>query len=349
MNMFGLDTLHLSLEVNNYNYFSDAIEMLLHKKEVLKEMHLPHTHIVIDDEIEFRLHDKGMPFYPIRLSIESLDIYFAKEQTEYNTPIYMKIGSRFLWAYGNWDKAVNKAIEYLQMIAPFKIEKKILSRADLCCDVDDFELFNSLKDKVVTRSRFRATYEDGNKITGYQFGKGHIMLRIYDKSYEIRKSKKLWFNELWEANKMNCDTVTRIEFQLRREGIKQICDTESGMILNTFEDLMEIAGKLWHYLTERWFSLRENNTIETENREMEKEWKGVINVVDGKNEIRRVKLSRPELNHIIPIIQGYLSTAGSLMPVTPENGEKLIISVARLLDYTCLERDLKHKKKNKIA
>lgn len=76
------------------------------------------------------------------------------------------------------------------------------------------------------------------------------MCRMYDKVAESYKSKKTWFEELWEKEGwQKGEPVTRVEFQLRRAFLRQ-------MQTSTPDDLIVQAPDLWRYLTEDWFTLR---------------------------------------------------------------------------------------------
>lgn len=62
------------------------------------------------------------------------------------------------------------------------------------------------------------------QVTGFDVGKGAVRARIYNKSVEMRKSQQEWYPELLAArNGGRFDPALdlwRLEFQLRREGVK---------------------------------------------------------------------------------------------------------------------------------
>lgn len=122
---------------------------------------------------------------------------------------------------------------------------------------------------------------DGH-VTGYEIGKSAVRARIYNKTIQAKKSHLEWYPTLLqERNGASFDPdvdVWRLEFQLRREGVKgfrvyakpemsdpdEVIDAELEA-----EDLPHIhsvakalhwAGQLWEYLTKRWLRL----TIPTE-------------------------------------------------------------------------------------
>ena len=73
------------------------------------------------------------------------------------------------------------------------------------------------------------------------------MLRIYDKSLELKrnKTKQRFFYDLWNCPKRT--NVTRVEFQLRRVVLKDF-----KIPVNTVAELSQNLDSLWQYLTQDW-------------------------------------------------------------------------------------------------
>jgi hypothetical protein len=72
-------------------------------------------------------------------------------------------------------------------------------------------------DLLVTRAKYRHIWLEGQDVTGFSIGTGAITARIYNKTFEAKKSGKQWVFELWDAV-LPC---WRVEFQLLREGLKR--------------------------------------------------------------------------------------------------------------------------------
>ena len=90
-------------------------------------------------------------------------------------------------------------------------------------------------------------YIRGRHYETFQLGKNNLV-RIYDKCRELKaRPQKMWETHLWGEHK-DCKTVTRVEFQLRREMLKQLD-------INTLDDLQSRIGEIWAYLTQMWFRL----------------------------------------------------------------------------------------------
>lgn len=87
----------------------------------------------------------------------------------------------------------------------------------------------------------------GRRCTGYEFSRGapHAC-RLYDKTNEIRHSRKDWMRDIWTANGWDGEArVTRVEFVYKRACLK-----EMG-IECPYELLDRLAG-LWGYSTAMW-------------------------------------------------------------------------------------------------
>ncbi|MCL5023410.1 MAG: hypothetical protein M1497_08620 [Nitrospirae bacterium] len=91
----------------------------------------------------------------------------------------------------------------------------------------------------------------GDRITGWQFGGHDLMVRIYNKSLEVKKSHKEWFHELWEKGGWDVESeIARTEFQLGRGFLQEFGIT-------TFESFEQALGDIFRYLTQEWFTVRE--------------------------------------------------------------------------------------------
>jgi len=91
-------------------------------------------------------------------------------------------------------------------------------------------------------------YYFGKKFTGFSFGSGSDMVRVYNKSVEITQNPDKAFIKhfVWENNpKYNPDReVWRIEVQYRREKLKTMYDDENGL-LDGFENVLKAIPSLW--------------------------------------------------------------------------------------------------------
>jgi len=91
-------------------------------------------------------------------------------------------------------------------------------------------------------------YYFGKRFTGFSFGTGDNMIRIYNKSIEIDQNPdKAFIKKLvWEQNKKynQNEEVWRIECQYRRAKLKTMVDEEYGL-LDGFENVLKAIPSLW--------------------------------------------------------------------------------------------------------
>jgi hypothetical protein len=211
--------------------------------------------------VKFRGHNfmvlrTGSGRYKLILTNDDLDIrIFLDAKSGLHFPeLKVRFKSALLWRNG-WENAVKKIDEWIRswaVVAEVKI-----SRIDIMVDImGELPILTPELEEVVTRAKKKrefGTYEryaEGKKPSGYRFGEGELMCRIYDKTLEIMRSGKKWFEYLWTNNGWKKGKpVTRVEFQCRRKMIRM-------MGIETIEDLFSVVSDLWKYLTVEWLAIR---------------------------------------------------------------------------------------------
>jgi hypothetical protein len=115
------------------------------------------------------------------------------------------------------------------------------------------------------------------QVTGFDIGKGAVRARIYNKTVEMQKTKQEWYPTLLgERNGRRFSAeqdLWRLEFQLRREGVKGFrlsarpemsdpdeaidaeLDAEDLPHIHSVRKALHWAGRLFAYLTRRWLRL----------------------------------------------------------------------------------------------
>jgi len=156
--------------------------------------------------------------------------------------------SPYLWRVGEVG-AYNEVVKFLNECAFLEYCK--VSRADLCADrVMPLPEINR-KTQVVSILREKDSYyggdfQRGQRDTGFQFGRGGIACRLYDKAYEISVKGQGHIMPLWMANGWDGEgAVCRFEVQLRRKGLRLF---DATMDFATFEDS---KADIWAYGTNR--------------------------------------------------------------------------------------------------
>lgn len=192
---------------------------------------------------EFLLSPHGTASgYPFLMENAEARIQFG----EFNSPsFFVAYRSHALWHKGAaalHDEFMAWAAEL--RLAPVKAEG--LSRVDFALDVHmpaiDFD-----EDCFVTLASKDAQHRKDRKVQTFRFGEGDIVLRVYDKSAEIREaSAKTWLYGLWGGQTEN---VWRVEFQVRKEVLKRFG-------IRTFQDLFDGSGDVLRYLVTEHTTLR---------------------------------------------------------------------------------------------
>lgn len=129
----------------------------------------------------------------------------------------------------------------------------VCSRLDLHADLQDIAPRLEWLERFVSRANqarmFQRVEPDGERIlSGFTFGRGGLLARLYDKTLEQREKGKAWRADLWpQADSSR--PVWRLEFQLRREVLK-------GFGVRSPEEVVACRQDLWRYCVRRWLSLR---------------------------------------------------------------------------------------------
>jgi hypothetical protein len=126
-----------------------------------------------------------------------------------------------------------------------------VSRVDLCVDfTTDTDISTLPENHWVTRARLFDTYSVQRQFSGLTIGKGgDLSARIYDKTLEIKTSGKEYLYDIWQDQGWNgTDQVWRLEFQFRRNALRQLN-------IHTFNHLLSALGGLWSYAVNDWLRL----------------------------------------------------------------------------------------------
>lgn len=205
----------------------------------------------------------------------TLSISARTENGAYNPEIYIRASSGMIARMGLI--GTKQAIRgFVSKIAVPVYEK--ISRVDLMVD-SAFKRVPAinLTKEVVSRSRKRhehisnlEQHVNGARVTGYTIGKNEIMCRIYDKTFEIQKSGKEYFYDIWEKNGWDKKgIILRTEFQLRRAALNEFK-------IDTFEHLEKHLARLWQYLTGTWLRIVKIGKEKNRARwECKKFWQGI--------------------------------------------------------------------------
>lgn len=128
-----------------------------------------------------------------------------------------------------------------------RIFEDVVSRTDLAADVPvAISQFGRCYERGGLISRFKSMdpkHGPGLRWDGLQCGRGAIVLRVYDKIRELDEKKDDEKRRVMEERRVGWDgeTLTRIEWQLRREKLKEWDCTST-------EDWLRLRGSIVEYL-----------------------------------------------------------------------------------------------------
>lgn len=182
-----------------------------------------------------------------------------------------------------------------------------VARLDLYADFQGWELTGDDRHRFLLRGRERDTYEDGQDLTGFVFGRrttNTVLARIYDKQRDVARTGADYWHSVWGARYDPNRPVHRVEFELGRTGLR-----EYGV--QTPADAVEAAGALWASLTETWLTYRSPTDDATRSRwPVAAEWRSVqrASIRGGAASIERVREGRREgsLRRLMPRLVGEL-------------------------------------------
>ena len=252
----GVDTLELNFGVNEYRE-SDMFERLnVAKLEAIDAGYKRRLGVPVElFGNEFMVQARGSKGgYEYMLKNGDIELQIMPDARGGKTSPEMRVilRSSFIWQSGEV-KAYNKVAEFVNNVA--SIEYCRVSRADLCVDkVMPLPEINR-KAQVVSLLRekdlfYGSDFQRGQRETGYQFGRGSMSCRFYDKAYEIavkghRHIMQVWIGNGWDGE----NPISRLELQLRREGLRRF---DATMDFATFQDS---KSDIWAYMTNKYIRI----------------------------------------------------------------------------------------------
>lgn len=151
-----------------------------------------------------------------------------------------------------------------------------VGRIDLTVDFQGWRPQAADLSHFIGRPKDQASYLSNSAFTGFSFGKGDLVARLYDKTTEIQKSGKSWFLPIWQASPAfaEAEPVWRLEFQLRRPALRSFRRSDNRGRLDSWADLRSTARTLWRHLLTRWLSFRMPRSAKSRQR-LRPEWRAL--------------------------------------------------------------------------
>ena len=340
----NIDTLILSIDIKwkNSYFFAALTEAKLLAKADKADFPIPFTINNENDEYFFNIKYHGSQGYEWILNNPEYSLLIGNWITPQSRPsIMVTIRSETLWRKGP-RKAAYFITSFLEKVGAEIIDIKI-SRLDLCIDTllpEKLWSENILVHRV-TRATDTKIFHSNKKLTGIMIGKGIISARLYDKPLEIKQqSNKTWLFDVWGLKTVPKNhKIIRVEFQLRREMIKQLG-------IKHVHNLFDLIQNIWSYCTKDWLKFQDNPGKQSHQRETLKWWKiiqdGFNNIPAGSPLIRN-KAIKADQDRLSQQIIGFMSSFAAL---ELENGYKLDSKNINLISV--FEAFRKHSIKNDL-
>jgi len=336
--MCGIDSLDLGLFVS----WNDQWEETRHQLELNKQLAQEGKPLTgttdLDRKFQYLASGKP-PNYRYCIRFLEYIIYIAKSDSYRNSPnVYISLSSSLLW-----HESFTTILELLTFDLDHfggTIDRIQPSRCDLAAD---FRLlppldFAFLEQLGVSRSRKISSHLNNGILETYYCGSpaAPIRLRIYDKGKEIAVSNKQWFLKLWGV--ADPADIWRVEFQLRRPFLKQFR-------IQDLNDLWEMIGDMWAYLTGEWFSIRLPDNDKVERRTIHPWWNAVQGCGDilgvNNGERRCFESNNPQpIDKILPHVFSRMITIAALSGIKDrkESISKLVELLGKYSDAAFQEK-----------
>lgn len=183
-----------------------------------------------------------------------------------------------------------------------------LSRIDVAADFQGFDPSGNHGARFVCPATFRPVYPNAEHPETFQFGKAKLVVRVYNKTRELRVSRKDWLPALWALHPgfNPASDVWRFEIQLRREAIREFGDPSPF-------DACEFPEAFLRYGL-GWADLRIPEGKSSDRWERHPAWEALAEAAASHTTLTReaVNPSLASLPHIARSVAGYLVSAGAV-------------------------------------
>ena len=241
----GIDSLYISFKGEAGAELIDALEVL---KAKAQETGQPQV-VRLGGDRRALVQPSGWASYRYWLRCGDFDVFIGRGKSL--PAAYARLASSFIHEVGS-SSALAELQSFVELALLSEVNETLCSRVDIYADFQGWVPRPRDYDRFVTRSRRNTwhitVHHDGRRFTGFTFGRGAIVARLYDKSAEIAHSGKDWMRVVWGDRGDPSKPVWRLEFQLRREVLAECALSEPDEVLGQRQDL-------WTYAT-RWLSRR---------------------------------------------------------------------------------------------
>lgn len=228
--------------------FLDELES---RKNTVQQTELSSISYHVPGGFDWNLHRTGTSRYTFRLTTGDITLLLNRRNSDAVVPnVRLEIGSVSCWSPGYYH-TIQRVLQWLKALGG-SLKKMKISEIHLAADIIGTDINNlniENENRWITAAHKFDTHKNRRKFSGVTIGRDKLMLRIYDKVLEVKNSsfKQQVFSEIWGSNPYNQYPVTRVEFQVRREVLKQF-----GPKTDTINGLVDSLQSIWKYCTQNW-------------------------------------------------------------------------------------------------
>ncbi len=244
----GIDSLYVSYHGDLHSEIEKKLERCKNYAQSTEQEDQSKAVIYLVDH-NFMVKPTGKGKYAYVIVDNWFHIQIARSTTKRIPMVYVQISSELLTR-----SDVSRIIISLNNVVN-TIGKRAgppsVSRVDVCTDfITDLDLSLLPRSAWISHSNKFNAYYEGKQLTGYVFGEGSsISCRLYNKTVEIKKSRKTYFEPVWKRSGWDGESdIWRLEFQYRRDVLKEL-------LILSVEQLIDKLPALWVYSTRDWLKL----------------------------------------------------------------------------------------------
>lgn len=226
------------------------------------------------DGYEFNVMAGSTASYSLTLINGDISLYLRKFSKKVKNPVIkVEFRAEYLCRFG-YLKAVQAVQKFIQHNFINDPQYRV-NEIHLATDIQGYHFtpFDFYRIKTLSRKNTifnddeKQSYFQNKRFTGMTFGKGDLMLRIYNKTQEISQNKKKGFIDIlkWQHNPdFDRDLpVWRIEGQIRREKLKHLCISEKftnvygdevsiDINLDSLDSVLQNIPSIWNLFISRY-------------------------------------------------------------------------------------------------
>jgi len=249
---WGIDSLYLSYQGNLYSEINGQLIQLKKQAQSDNPQEQATAQIKIGDHL-FEVKDKGTSMFSYVLEDNAFRIQLSRPNKA--VPMaYVKLSSEYLTHLSPKD-AEHRLSTILSLLGALESTANV-SRVDIFVDFVSYQNMEAWhREAWVTHAESINAYSIDGRFTGWSMGLGGVVAgRLYDKLFEIEKSKKDYLLPLWQQSGWQQDEpIWRLEFEFKRQFLVQ-------KDLSKLTEVLVNLNGLWSYATTEWLKLTIPNT-----------------------------------------------------------------------------------------